>query len=57
MVHKALNPIHPALMGPLASKSSISPAFLDALDASGRTAFVKLLSRTGPWDAPLDENN
>jgi hypothetical protein len=57
MVHKALNPIHLASMGPLASKSSISRAFLDALDASGGTTFVRLLSRTGLWDRALDGND
>jgi hypothetical protein len=52
MVHKALNPIHPALMGPLASKSSISRAFLDALDASGGATFVRLFSRRREPDEP-----
>jgi hypothetical protein len=45
MVQKALNPIRPVLIRPLASKSSISRAFLDASDASGGTTFVRLLSR------------
>jgi hypothetical protein len=57
VVHKALNPIRPPLMGPPASESSISSAFLDASDASGGATFVRLLSRTGLWDGDLDGND
>jgi len=44
MVHKALNPIHPPLMGPGASESSLLRPFADASDASGEATLVRLLS-------------
>jgi hypothetical protein len=43
--HKALNLIHPALMGPAVSRSSGLRASQDASDVSGGATFVRLLSR------------
>jgi hypothetical protein len=52
MVHKALNPIQPALMGPAASESSSLSGRADPSDASDEMTFVRDLSRTavGPFD-------
>jgi hypothetical protein len=43
--HKALNLIHPALMGPATSRSSSLRSSQDASDVSGGATFVRVLSR------------